>query len=558
LVVDAANGVLANDTDADGDTLTATLVAQPFNGAVVFSADGSFTYTPDAGFTGTDTFSYRANDGTDNSNLSLVSINVLEVNQTPVGIADTYDAVEDTVLSVDAANGVLANDTDADGDSLTASVVNPPNEGMLTLNADGAFEYISSENSSGTDTFTYQLSDGVNQSAEVVVQINITVSNDAPVATADSYGVSFDQALTVDAVSGVLANDIDKDNTQLTVSVVTDVQNGTLDLSADGSFTYTPTSGFTGTDTFTYQVSDGEATSDVEVSLVVNSANTFSVSEASEAGDVVGTVASAASSQAVLYQFADETIAPELLLNETDHVSGAMDAPLVLIEYLDFACPACAAFHPIVAQLEQDFSDDLLVVRRHLPLESIHPNARAAARVAEAAGQQGKFDEMGDLLFANQADWAGLSDPLTLFTSYAQQLNLDMTQYATDLVDSDLNASITEDADNAAALQLTSTPSFFLNDQNIAPPNSVADFSTLVQTELNNLTDAYSINRSTGEIKVLNGNGVTDESFNVLATDADGNTETISVTIDAMAATSSGVLSSGLVDDAVQDEDNWL
>lgn len=260
----------------------------------------------------------------------------------------------------------------------------------------------------------------------------------------------------------------------------------------------------------------------------------------------------------MLYQFVDNSIAPELLLNENDHFSGELDAPLVLTEYLDFACPFCAAVSPIVSQLEEDFEGDLLVVRRHLPLETIHPNARAAARVAEAAAQQGFFEEMEELLFENQADWVGLNDPGPLFTSYAQELNLDMTQYTTDIMSAELNARITEDANDAAALQLVSTPSFFLDNQVIATPATGTQFAALIQSELDNLGEAYSIDRATGEIIVLDNSLIEDETFDVLATNAQGGTETITVTINATAATASGVLSSGLVDDAVQNEDDWL
>ncbi len=558
LVVDVDNGVLANDTDVDGDSLTAILDAQPFNGSVVFNANGSFSYMPDDGFTGTDNFTYLANDGTVDSNVSLVSIEVADVNQIPVGVTDTYDATEDTILTVSAETGVLSNDSDADGDTLTVSIANMPTEGMLSLGADGAFEYQPSQDSTGTDTFTYRINDGTDQSEEIVVQINVTIVNDSPVATTDSYSVAFDQVLTVDAGSGVLANDTDVDDTDLSASVVTDVQNGTLVLAADGSFTYTPTTGFTGSDTFTYQVNDGEATSDAIVSIQVTGANTFAVSEAAGVDDVVGTVnTSALASQPVFFQFADDSFASELLLNEDDHISGATDAPVVLVEYLDFACSACAAFHPIVQQLEQDFDGDLLVVRRHLPLETIHPNARAAARVAEAAGQQGQFEGMADLLFENQADWAGLADPSAVFTGYAQELRLNIAQYTTDVVNAELNLGITEDADDADTLQVSSTPTFFLNER-VITPGTGTEFSTLIQAEIDSLQDTYKIDRLTGEIAVLRPSEITDETVDVLVTDDDGNTETIAVIIDAIAGTSGGVLSSGFVDDAIQGDVDWL
>ena len=119
LTVSAA-GVLANDTDADGDTLSAIGVVGPSHGSLSLNADGSFIYTPAANYSGADSFTYRANDGTADSNVATVSITVVNTNTAPVAVADTYTVNEDAVLNT--APGVLANDSDVDGDAMTLLV----------------------------------------------------------------------------------------------------------------------------------------------------------------------------------------------------------------------------------------------------------------------------------------------------------------------------------------------------------------------------------------------------------------------------------------------------
>ena len=133
LTVDAITGVLANDTDADvDDALTAVLVSDVSNGVLLLSANGSFVYTPGSEFTGTDTFSYRANDGRDDSEVATVTLQVnSETNQVPLASGDTYSVLFDTELSVDESSGVLANDTDADVNDVLIAI--PVSYTHLTL-----------------------------------------------------------------------------------------------------------------------------------------------------------------------------------------------------------------------------------------------------------------------------------------------------------------------------------------------------------------------------------------------------------------------------------------
>ena len=125
LNVSVEAGILANDSDADGDTFVARLVDDVSSGTLLFNVDGSFTYTPESGFIGTDSFSYVASDGTSDSGVATVTLTIeLPPNEAPVAVADVYTTTVDTELTVDAVTGVLANDTDADvGDALTAVLV---------------------------------------------------------------------------------------------------------------------------------------------------------------------------------------------------------------------------------------------------------------------------------------------------------------------------------------------------------------------------------------------------------------------------------------------------
>ena len=198
-------GVLGNDSDVDGDPLTAIIVANPSHGSVTLNPNGSFTYTPSTNYNGPDSFTYKANDGTVNGNVATVNITVTAVNDPPVAIDDVYTINEDTTLTTSAATGVLANDTDVDSTNLTASVVTNPLHGLLTFNSDGSFTYIPAANYNGTDSFTYQAVDSQTNSATATVTINIAPVNDAPVAQDDSYTTAEDTLLF--GFPGVLAND---------------------------------------------------------------------------------------------------------------------------------------------------------------------------------------------------------------------------------------------------------------------------------------------------------------------------------------------------------------
>jgi hypothetical protein len=262
LTVAVATGVLANDNDPDGDLLQAVLVDDVANGVLNLNGDGSFTYTPATNFKGTDTFTYRANDATVDSNLATVTITVLVP---PAAVDDAYTTDEDTMLMVPAATGVLANDVDnVPPNDLMAVLMDDVVNGVLNLNVDGSFTYTPALDFNGVDTFTYQAVDGVTGAYSVaIVTLTVDPVNDPPVAADDSYETAPETPLTVVVATGVLANDNDPDGDLLQAVLVDDVANGVLNLNGDGSFTYTPATGFNGTDTFTYRANDATVESNL-------------------------------------------------------------------------------------------------------------------------------------------------------------------------------------------------------------------------------------------------------------------------------------------------------
>ncbi len=175
-----APGVLGNDSDVDGPAITAALVGQPSKGLVVLAANGSFSYTPNANANGTDTFTYRAGDGTLSSTLATVTIHITPVNDPPTAANDSYSTVEDQTLIVSAAKGLLADDGDVDGDALSASPVDGVHHGTLTFHADGSFAYAPAANYFGSDSFTYRASDGLLSSTTATVSLTVTSANDLP------------------------------------------------------------------------------------------------------------------------------------------------------------------------------------------------------------------------------------------------------------------------------------------------------------------------------------------------------------------------------------------
>lgn len=306
LTVEASDGVLANDSDVEGDAMTVSLVSEPSHGTVSLAEDGSFEYTPEPGFHGEDSFTYVANDGQADSSETLVAIAVESINDVPVSADDAYSVAEDSVLTMDATGGVLANDADADGDTLTASLVDEPSHGSVILAEDGSFEYKPAADFNGEDSFTYIASDGQAEGEVTTVAITVEAVNDAPVSSGDAYSVAEDDVLTVDAIGGVLANDSDVDGDALNASLVDEPSYGTVTLTEDGSFVYTPEADFYGEDSFSYKASDGQAESEtITVAITVEAVNDLPVGAADSYATDTGSVLAVDATSGVLANDSD-------------------------------------------------------------------------------------------------------------------------------------------------------------------------------------------------------------------------------------------------------------
>jgi hypothetical protein len=209
LYFSALGGLLANDSDADGDALTATKLTDPSAGTLTFNASGAFTYDSTGASSGPQTFTYKVNDGGSDSNVATVTI---QVNGPPTGANDSgYSVGLGSVLSVNAAAGVLANDSDPNGDTLSAFLASTPANGVLTLNADGSFDY-NATGTSGVKTFTYKVSDGSYEAGPYTVTITVQSANVPSYSNLHGDGVTFTgggSAVALDSGSDSTVTDAD-------------------------------------------------------------------------------------------------------------------------------------------------------------------------------------------------------------------------------------------------------------------------------------------------------------------------------------------------------------
>lgn len=269
LLEGAAPGVLANDSDINGDPMTAAQVSGPENGTLALHTDGHFTYMPDAGFSGTDSFTYTASDGQHNSNVAQVTISVNAAstqNEAPTAGEDAYTVDEDAQLDI-GTPGVLANDDDRDADPLTALLESAPQHGTLDLSPDGAFSYLPAENYNGSDSFTYRASDGSLGSAATTVTLTIVSRNDAPVLN----GV-FDQTVTAGESLTFTLSASDIDSHDLVFSADSLPAGAALNP-ATGAFSWTPEATQVGAFPLTMTVSDGDLSDSAAMTITVQEGN---------------------------------------------------------------------------------------------------------------------------------------------------------------------------------------------------------------------------------------------------------------------------------------------
>ncbi|HIF9323366.1 TPA: Ig-like domain-containing protein, partial [Photobacterium damselae] len=244
-------------TDVDGDNLTFKPGSDPTNGQVTVNPDGSWEYVPNPDFNGEDSFTVVVDDGNGGSDTITVTVNVTPVNDAPVGEDVSAETQEET-----AVTGQLTA-TDADGDNLTFKPGSNPENGSVTINADGSWEYVPNTDFNGEDSFTVVVDDGNGGSDTITVTVNVTPVNDAPVGEDVSAETQEETAVT----GQLTATDVDGDN--LTFKPGTNPENGSITINADGSWEYVPNPDFNGEDSFTVVVDDGNGGSDT-ITVTVN------------------------------------------------------------------------------------------------------------------------------------------------------------------------------------------------------------------------------------------------------------------------------------------------
>ncbi len=249
LTISAALGLLANDFSSNGSLWVVSYHA-PSHGTLDVLTDGSFSYNPNLGYVGPDTFTYTISNG-------LVTQTVTDTIQVyhaaPVAVPDVYTVQAGQTLDVAATAGLLGNDIDFNGGTVYVNSYRAPSHGTLSVLTSGSLSYVPDPGFVGQDVVTYTLSDGIQQT---IGTVTIVVTDPPPIADTDNYVMRPGQALTVDAASGLLVNDTGYTDKLYVVSYRA-ATHGTLSVLTSGALTYVPDPRFSGVDTATYTLSDG-------------------------------------------------------------------------------------------------------------------------------------------------------------------------------------------------------------------------------------------------------------------------------------------------------------
>jgi subtilisin-like proprotein convertase family protein len=275
--VGTSGNVLTSAFDFDRDTMQAKLVTTTPNGTLVLNLDGSFSYTPNAGFFGIDTFTYRVDDPYYNASnpdqIGNTASYAIRVNRRPNSVSDTYTFPRGQSIEL-FSPGLLSNDFDLDtatyGDILRANLVTTTTNGSLTVDTNGYMKYVPNPTFTGTDTFQYRTFDGMHEGNLVTVSLVVVPT---PTAVNDAY-ISFGPVLSVAAGSGLLVNDSSPVNAPLAARLVTPPTFGSVVLNPNGSFVYSAANNYVGPDSFSYVANDGISDSNIAtVSLTLFSLN---------------------------------------------------------------------------------------------------------------------------------------------------------------------------------------------------------------------------------------------------------------------------------------------
>lgn len=314
-----AVAVLVGDTDIDGDTLEIIGTTSGAKGVVAITGGGSgLTYDPAPNLHGGDSFTYTISDGNGETDTAIVSVTITASNDAPVAQDDEATVAEDAGATM---IDVLDDDTDIDGDTLEVDDVTQGSKGSVAITGGGAgLSYNPDTNATGTDAFTYVVSDDNGGTALGNVTVTITPSNDTPVADDDAATISEDAPATA---IPVLTGDVDIDGDTLVINSVTPGTRGTVAITGGGAgLTYQPNANANGADSFTYRVSDGAGGLDLAtVSITITAVN-----DAPVADDEALTVAEGAAATTVMVLAGDTDVEGDALtiVGKTNGTKGAV------------------------------------------------------------------------------------------------------------------------------------------------------------------------------------------------------------------------------------------
>ena len=241
--------VLANDNDPDGDPLSLVAFETPAQGSLVVGSDQTIRYTAKAGQSGKDSFLYTISDGRGGFASAVVGVTIQAVNQPPVANAGNVTTLVNTPLGIN----LLANVTDADGDELSLVNFTLPAHGTLAVTGRATVLYTPTSGYAGSDGFNYTVTDSHGGNVTGVVNIQVVRNNSLPIAANDNATTLAGQPVTIN----VLANDSDPDGDSLSLATLTLPEHGTLTVNIGQTLTYTPATGYVGSDEFRYTITDG-------------------------------------------------------------------------------------------------------------------------------------------------------------------------------------------------------------------------------------------------------------------------------------------------------------
>jgi hypothetical protein len=380
-------------TDGDAGAVLSDWVIVSGNAAGIFAIDnatGVLTVADDSNLdfelTSIHVLGLRVSDGTNASAAQTATVSVTNVNETPTANGDAYSLNEGATLTTTAASGVLANDSDTDGDTLTVTlVIGPVRAASFSLNADGSFAYQHGGSETTADSFTYAISDGA-LTVQATALLTVSPRNDAPVAVADVYTINGNTSLTVAADLGVLANDSDVDGPALTTQLVVGPAVGSLTLNANGGFNFVPPVAFSGSVTFTYLATDGLLTSGPATVTISVSAAAVAPTPASS---LVDADASESSSE-----FEAETSESESLDAESTEV----------VDLVDTDGPTTDVDRPAESVAEDTMTlETVAPVATEAPLSEAPPETVPTGTSTEDAGPNGGATVGGPATSASKA-----------------------------------------------------------------------------------------------------------------------------------------------------------